>query len=253
LPAGGGTGQDLGHDDRDAPPVPHRCRPGNDAAAGLWPGRLCSPPHVTAALLAGLLAGYGIAMPVGAVATYLVTLTARTSARVGAAGALGVAGADGLYAATAVIGGAALTGLIAAVATPLRWVSAVVLIALAGRIAWTAIRDHRSGELAATAETSTTAGRAFASLLGITLLNPVTVLYFSALVLGSQANGLGGPAESAVFVVAAFVASASWQLVLVAGGVALGRVLTGRTGRLITGLLSSAVILALTAALLLSA
>jgi hypothetical protein len=38
-----------------------------------------------------------------------------------------------------------------------------------------------------------------------------------------------------------------------AGGVALGRVLTGRTGRLITGLLSSAVILALTAALLLSA
>ena len=53
--------------------------------------------------------------------------------------------------------------------------------------------------------------------------------------------------------VAAFVASASWQLVLVAGGVALGRVLTGRTGRLITGLVSSAVILALTVALLLSA
>ena len=50
---------------------------------------------MTAALLAGLLAGYGIAMPVGAVATYLVTLTARTSARVGAAGALGVASADG--------------------------------------------------------------------------------------------------------------------------------------------------------------
>jgi threonine/homoserine/homoserine lactone efflux protein len=59
---------------------------------------------VTGALLAGLLAGYGIAMPVGAVATYLVTLTARTSARVGAAGALGVASADGLYAVVAGIG-----------------------------------------------------------------------------------------------------------------------------------------------------
>jgi hypothetical protein len=39
--------------------------------------------------------------------------------------------------------------------------------------------------------------------------------------------------------------------VLVAGGVALGRVLTGRTGALITGLVSSAVIVVLTAALLL--
>ena len=208
---------------------------------------------MTGALLAGLLAGYGIAMPVGAVATYLVTLTARTSARVGAAGALGVAGADGLYALIAVIGGAALTGVIARVADPLRWVSAVVLLVLAGRIAWTAIRDHRSGELAESADSTTTAGRTFASLLGITLLNPVTVLYFSALVLGSQANGLGGAAESAVFVIAAFCASASWQLVLVAGGVALGRVLTGRTGRLVTGLVSSAVIIVLTGVLLLSA
>ena len=205
---------------------------------------------MTGALVAGLLAGYGIAMPIGAVATYLVTLTARTSARVGAAGALGVASADGLYALIAVIGGAALTGVIARVADPLRWVSAVVLLVLAGRIAWTAIRDHRSGELAESADSTTTAGRAFASLLGITLLNPVTVLYFSALVLGSQANGLGGAAESAVFVIAAFCASASWQLVLVAGGVALGRVLTGRTGRLVTGLVSSAVIIVLTGVLL---
>ena len=160
---------------------------------------------MTGALLAGLLAGYGIAMPVGAVATYLVTLTARTSARVGAAGALGVASADGLYALIAVIGGAALTGVIARIAGPLRWVSAVVLIVLAVRIAWTADprpplrRARRVG-----GSSTTTAGRAYASLLGITLLNPVTVLYFSALVLGSQANGLGGAAESAVFVIAAF-------------------------------------------------
>lgn len=208
---------------------------------------------MTGALLAGLLAGYGIAMPVGAVATYLVSLTARSSARVGAAGALGVASADGLYALIAVIGGAALTGVISRIAGPLRWAAAIVLIVLAGRIAWTAVRDHHSDELAEAADSSrTTAGRAYATLLGITLLNPVTVLYFSALVLGSQANGLGGAAESAVFVVAAFVASASWQLVLVAGGVALGRVLTGRTGRLVTGLVSSAVIIVLTVVLLLS-
>jgi arginine exporter protein ArgO len=205
---------------------------------------------MTGALLAGLLAGYGIAMPVGAVATYLVNLTARTSARVGAAGALGVASADGIYALIAVIGGAALTGLISRVAGPLRWASAAVLLVLAVRIAAAAIRDHRSGELAVAGDAAMTAPRAYLSLLGITLLNPVTVLYFSALVLGSQANGLGGPGESAVFVIAAFCASASWQLVLVAGGVALGRVLTGRTGALLTGLVSSTVIVALTVVLL---
>jgi len=205
---------------------------------------------MTGALLAGLLAGYGIAIPVGAVATYLVTLTARTSARVGAAGAFGVASADGLYALVAVVGGAALTGVIARIAGPLRWASSVILLVLAARIAWTAIRDHRSGTLAPAADAAMTPARAYLSLLGITVLNPVTVLYFSALVIGSQANGLGGASESAIFVIAAFCASASWQLVLVAGGVALGRVLTGRIGRLVTGLLSSALIVALTAALL---
>ena len=210
---------------------------------------------MTSALVAGLIAGYGIAIPVGAVATYLVTLTARTSARVGAAGAIGVATADGLYALAAVLGGAALTGLIATVAGPLRWVSGIVLLALAARIAWTAVRDHRSGEPAMTGGGPGTPGSAFAALLGITLLNPVTVVYFSALVLGGRANGIGGAsgagwAQSAAFVVGAFLASASWQLLLVAGGVALGRTLTGRTGRLVTGLAAAALIIALTAALL---
>jgi hypothetical protein len=37
--------------------------------------------RVIAALVAGVFAGYGIAMPVGAVATYLVALTARTRLR----------------------------------------------------------------------------------------------------------------------------------------------------------------------------
>jgi len=53
-------------------------------------------------------------------------------------------------------------------------------------------------------------------------------------------------------VLGAFVASASWQLLLVAGGMVLGRTLTGRRGRLITGLVSSAVILGLTVTLLLA-
>jgi threonine/homoserine/homoserine lactone efflux protein len=63
---------------------------------------------MTAAIVAGLLAGYGIAVPVGAVGAYLVALTARTSLRTGAAAALGVATVDGGYALVAMLGGGAL-------------------------------------------------------------------------------------------------------------------------------------------------
>jgi len=205
---------------------------------------------VTESLVAGLLAGWGIAIPVGAVATYLVTLTARTSPAVGGAGALGVATADGLYALLAVVGGAALTGLIAGIAGPLRWASAVVLVAVAAGIAWSAIRDHRAGRPGPGRVRSMTPTRAYGTLLGITLLNPATVIYFSALVVGSKATGAPTAGQGAVFVLGAFVASASWQLLLVAGGTVLGRALTGRRGRLITGLVSSVLILGLTAALL---
>ncbi|HYN97810.1 MAG TPA: LysE family transporter, partial [Pilimelia sp.] len=98
---------------------------------------------MTAALVAGLLAGYGVAVPVGAIAVLVMGLTARTSFRVGAAAALGVATADGVYALAAVLGGAALAGLIEPVATPLRWVSAAVLAGIALRGAWAAVRQHR--------------------------------------------------------------------------------------------------------------
>jgi arginine exporter protein ArgO len=198
---------------------------------------------VTGALVAGLLAGYGIALPVGAVGTYLVALTARTSLRVGAAAAMGVATADGLYALVAVLGGITLVELIEPVAEPLRWLSAAVLAALAVQVAVTAIRRFRTyttpGEQR---PTQPSALRAYASLLAITVVNPTTVVYFAALVLGSQAGVAASAAEQAVFVAAAFGASASWQLVLACGGALLGRFLTGPGGRLTTALASSAMI-----------
>ncbi|EMF51867.1 LysE family transporter [Streptomyces sp. SID5476] len=200
-------------------------------------------PFMTAALVAGLLAGYGIAIPVGAVATYLVSLTARTSLRTGACAALGVATADGLYALLAALGGTALAAALQPVLTPLRWVSALVLLALAARGAVTALRRYRAGRLTTRPQRDPVSpARAYVALLGITLLNPTTVVYFAALVLGSRATDAVSPLEQGVFVLAAFLASASWQLLLAGGGALLGRALTGHRGRLVTGLLSSAVI-----------
>jgi arginine exporter protein ArgO len=197
---------------------------------------------MTAALVAGLLAGYGIAVPVGAVGTYLVSLTARTSLRTGVCAALGVATADGLYALAATLGGTALAGALRPVLGTLRWVCVLVLLALAAWGVVTAVREYRGHRLATrTAPAPPGPARAYLGLLGITLLNPTTVIYFAALVLGSQATGPAGPLEQGVFVLAAFAASASWQVLLAGSGALLGRALTGHRGRLVTALVAGGV------------
>ncbi|MEU5672856.1 LysE family transporter [Micromonospora sp. NPDC047762] len=208
---------------------------------------------MSGAFLAGLVAGYGVAIPVGAIAILILGLSARTSFRVGAAAALAVATADGLYAVVAVLGGAGLAGIIAPVAGPLRVVAAVVLLGLAGRGLWRTWAAHRSRRppTARDGGGMSTPGRAYAALLGLTLLNPMTVLYFTALVLGRRDTADSGMVPVALFVAGVFLASASWQLVIAGGGTVVGRALTGPRGRLATGLVSSALIAALAVAALL--
>lgn len=201
---------------------------------------------MSGALVAGLLAGYGIAIPIGAVGAYLVTLTAASGLRVGAAAALGVATVDGLYAAAAVLGGTALTSRIAPYAGVAHRLAALVVLVVAGWLVVGAIRRYRRHATATAGRSTTlTPVRAYAVLVAMTLLNPTTLVYFAAVVVGGQAGGLGGPETGAVFVVAAFLASASWQLLLAAGGVLLGRLLTGPRGRLVTTLAAAVLVVAL--------
>ena len=200
---------------------------------------------MTAALVAGLLAGYGIAVPVGAIATYLVALTARTSMRIGASAALGVATADGVYATLAVVGGRAFASLIEPAAGVLRIVSGAVLIGLAARIVVQAIRGHRSRATSAPVRDRPGAARTYLSLLGITMLNPMTIVYFTALVVDHRSAAAASAPAGAVFVLAAFAASASWQLTLAGSGAVLGRVLTGDRGRLLSALVSGLLVGAL--------
>lgn len=188
-------------------------------------------------VVSGLVTGWAIAIPIGAVGAYLVTLTARTSFRVGAAAALGIASVDGVYAALAVVAGAALSAVLAPVATPLRIASGVVLLAIAGLTAAHALAT--GGRVREASALS--ARRAYALFLGITAVNPTTVVYFAAVVLGNR-HLVSTAAEGAAFVTAAFLASASWQLVLAGGGAALGRLATGARAHLVTGLVSALVI-----------
>jgi arginine exporter protein ArgO len=129
-----------------------------------------------------------------------------------------------------------------------------VLIVLAVYGAVMAIRRHRGrrdgGEAGAAASG---VARAYLGMWGMTMMNPLTVVYFTALVLGRQAAAAPGSVDQAMFVVAVFAASASWQLALAGGGAFLGRVLAGSRGRLITALASSILIGVLAVHLLIAA
>ena len=208
---------------------------------------------MTDAFIAGLVAGYGVAVPVGAIAILIMGLAARTSlGRRRVAPRMGVATADGLYAAVAVLGGAALAGVIEPIATPLRWVAVVVLLVLAAHTAISAVRHYRDPARAARARAGLgTPLRAYVGILALTLLNPMTIVYFAALVLGRQASRPADPRRrGASSCVAAFLASASWQLLIATGGSLVGRLLTGPRGRLGTALASSVLILVLAIGLL---
>lgn len=194
-------------------------------------------PAMTAAFLAGLLAGYGIALPVGAMSVLIITLSARTSLRTGVLAGLGVATADAVYALVAVLGGITVARLVEPIAQPLRWVAAAVLagVAIAGMV--------RTVRNPATQRAAPAPTRVYLGLIGLTLLNPVTVVYFGALVLGQHAEW--SPPQAVVFVLGAGVASASWQLFLALGGAGLGRTLNTWRGRLWTALIGNGVVLGL--------
>ncbi|RII20213.1 LysE type translocator [Streptomyces sp. YIM 130001] len=199
-------------------------------------------------VLAGLWAGYGLAVPVGAVAVLMVEVTARTSFRVGVFAALGAATADAFYAVAALAGGAALATAIEPYAGPLRWIGFLVLAGMAVRILLSARRT--SAGPAATAgprAAGPTPPRSYLMFLGLTALNPWPALYFVALILGRQAQQGAGGAEAVAYLVAVVAASASWQVFLACCGTVFGRFLTGPRGRRVTAVVSGALILGLAA------
>ena len=204
-------------------------------------------------LAAGALAGLAVAMPVGAIGAYLLGLAARQRFAVAAAAALGVASVDGAYALVASLGGAGLRAVLQSASTMLTWLAALVLVMLAVRTLQQAVRHYRSAAPAvARAGWAASAGKAYLGLMGLTAVNPATVITFSAVVLGRPTGDadLTWPAV-VLFAVGAFVASAAWQLLLVGGGSVLGRLLAGRRGQLAIAAASASLMLGLAVAVLL--
>jgi threonine/homoserine/homoserine lactone efflux protein len=168
----------------------------------------------------------------------------RKGFRFGFMAGAGAATADLLYAGLAVIAGAALTAALAPFATGLRFASALLLLALGGYGLWRA----RQTAVRPDPETATANGqghlRTYGQFLALTLLNPLTVAYFGALILGRNAGSSFGPADRIAFILGAALASLSWQTFLAGSGAAGRRYLSPRF-RIYTSVVGNLVVIAL--------
>lgn len=190
-----------------------------------------SPPTASVAgavdaFLTGVVAGYGIAIPVGAIAILIVEVGIRCGFRCASAAGAGAATADLLYAGLAVIGGAALAGVVESVDQSLRIVSAAVLVVIA------VVGLRRVGRTRESVEFSIPDRRelvgTYARFLALTIINPTTIVYFAAVIVGLGVAEDMSAVEGVLFTVGAFLASLSWQMFLAGVGALAGDRLSDR-------------------------
>jgi threonine/homoserine/homoserine lactone efflux protein len=188
----------------------------------------------------GLIAGYGIAIPLGAIAVLIIATGARHGFAAAGAAGLGAATADLTYATVAVAAGGALRPQLTGASNAIHLASGCVLttVAIQGVVTQARARHRPASNQAAESR------RTYIRFLGLTLINPLTVVYFTAIVIGNRAAT--GPADGIAFVTGVALASASWQTLLAACGTLLRRALPPRAS-LGTAMLGNCIVLALAA------
>ncbi len=166
--------------------------------------------------ISGALAGYAIAIPVGAIAILIFETGLRRGFWLGFAAGSGAATADLIYATIAATLGTALALFLSPVSTALKWGSALFLVGLGS---WGLIQLWQSRRMRVEVKPRATGlWQTYVTLLGLTILNPTTIAYFAALILGLNVGAGLTPSAKFLFVLGAFVASWSWQTLLAAAG-----------------------------------
>lgn len=194
------------------------------------------------ALGAGILAGLGIALPLGAIGVLIVREAVERGLRPAVAAATAVACVDFGYALVAVLLGARVSAWLGGHERVIQLVGSAALVVVvvvglsglrrqvrrvgvpAGRSpAETASQDPVDGALTVELPTS----HVFARFVALTIINPMTAVYFVALTTG-LADEVTGAGSGAAFAVGVLLGSLSWQLVLALGGAAAGARMTMR-------------------------
>jgi threonine/homoserine/homoserine lactone efflux protein len=192
----------------------------------------------------GVIAGYGIAIPVGAIAILIVDMGLRRGFPSAFMAGAGAATADFIYALLAVIAGATLAIALAPYARTLQILSAIVLLALGGYGLWQAWQINAAQDSTPTPEENHALWRIYLRFLGLTLLNPLTITYFGALILGRDAGTTITLFAQLLFVFGAALASLSWQTLLAGLGSLANQRLSPRFQRL-TSITGNLIVIAL--------
>lgn len=175
----------------------------------------------------GLAIGFAVAFALGPIGLLVIRRTVDRGWAYGFLSGVGVATADAAYGAIAAFGLTAVTQVLVGIDRPLGIVGGAVLVLLALRSLGDTLRsgdgpraraespDAADGGGAGTGRRSRLRGPlgAWASMLGLTLTNPATILSFAAL-FASIGAGTGGPAGAAAVVAGVFLGSVAWWILL---------------------------------------
>ncbi len=163
------------------------------------------------ALLEGLLAGYGIAIPVGVVTVLIVETTLRKGFTAGFVAGSGTATVDFLYAALAAVAGSVLAASLEPYAYSVRVISSILLVGLG---IYGLRRSLQRAALKEISQTESGYGKLYFQFFVLTAINPLTVIYFSALILGGTLGSSSTNLDRLLFILGAGFASFSWQSLL---------------------------------------
>jgi arginine exporter protein ArgO len=164
--------------------------------------------------ISGALAGFAIAIPVGAIAILILETGLQRGFWHAFAAGSGAATADLIYATIAATLGTLVAQYLEPIAPFLKIVSAAFLIVLGARGLWQAWQVRGNHELLHGKAINASIGQTYFKLLGLTILNPATIAYFAALILGGTVGKTPTAADKAAFVAGAWLASWSWQSLL---------------------------------------
>ena len=183
----------------------------------------------------GLLAGYGIAIPVGGISLLILDTGLRLGFRRGFFAAAGAATADLLGALAVAVAGGIIADALAPIAGVLRVASGLGLVAMG---LWGFLRGRKTAPPVAPISAPRETGnlRTYQQVIGLTIVTPMTVAYFAAFVLGRGADELSRWDARAAFVAGFALASLSWQTLLAVFGAATHRFLPPRTQKVISAI-----------------
>jgi threonine/homoserine/homoserine lactone efflux protein len=160
--------------------------------------------------------GVVVAAPVGAIAMLCMQRTLARGRMAGYATGLGIATADGLYAAIAAYGLTAVSDVLVGAQTWVRLLGGLALLVIG------VSTILQSGPARAARAEEGTLGAEYSSAVVLTLANPQTILTFAALFAGAGLAASGSWPTAAATTAGVFTGSALWWIALVTV-VGLGR------------------------------